>query len=973
MTTSSEINFRLYFFQRQRVGDYHRQTHFITILRKCTRDELLSEEDETLAREIFVRQDEPHDDRFWENVISFAKNNPFLLIGELDNLLRIIVDANDTPILPDISNAQLARDTAKELFQMRQRRFVKDMAGRTSEERSSVARTHISKCNDLKQYLDGMVLDFTTVDATDLDFSGLDVSGVQFGRNSVNGSDFRHTNIKLDQLRDVLSFSDCHFDVEFQQMFLDARVADCQETLRSVTASLEEATIFHRSMESYYLLASHSGEFDLTTLLADTGDEELRCMTFMLMNDRTINLLPEDGEFNYEWCSERRETIMTMTREALLDLLRRMLHHRQYYLPSEVLSHAIDHKLYMLQFSMDQLKQQLQYYAASLGSFPDPTIRTSLQHQFADLRRRVQAMNEHLESARTDNNRLRIQLFLANLQAPVDPELGYGPTDRLIECLNLAKMIPHTMVDLNGKDLSGIDFSRIDASSGAWLSVSAEDERRFLPDKLIQQRYALMYEHARTGALEALHQYIVDGNLDVNRQEVGSLRTALSYACGNGHFAVARMLIDRHHARLDLQTAHQWTIMDFLASAAGASTNTTTDNFSEGVAFLHYLLEKGLVLTVHQAAEIGDLETLRGFSVDELRSCCPIRNRTVLEIAACRGSVAMVRYLKQKLVPMDEGQRNPLWDAAELGYDAVVQELALLCPSLITKKVASMTPMEIALHNKQWKVVAVLAHYEPPTSPNQPRIAVALSDVESTLHLVQGAVRVAQQAHRSTTPTAAQTAAVTTARLGTVMPLLYYACLYERESIFKFILAQCDADTLGLVDFEHRFAADYQRRLIDLACFGGNLSIVKILMAYRDRFDVTACTSMCPALLFVALAKNNLAMVTYLLEEAGAQLQVHRATHLGKNALQWLLAMKRVDEHQRLDVARKLVTLGCSVYDRDAGQNTLLHDAARISAAMVQLILDTMLRHVRNAEGKTVRDVANESSIDLPSFASTID
>jgi hypothetical protein len=441
------------------------------------------------------------------------------------------------------------------------------------------------------------------------------------------------------------------------------------------------------------------------------------------------------------------------------------------------------------------------------------------------------------------------------------------------------------------------------------------------------------------------------------------------------------MLIDRHHARLDLQTAHQWTILDYLASAAGASTAAAADddNFSDGVAFLHYLLDKGLVLTVHQAAEIGDLETLRGFAVEELKSCCPIRNRTVLEIAACRGSVPMIRYLKQKLVPMDEGQRNPLWDAAELGYDAVVQELALLCPSLITKKVASMTPMDIALHNKHWKVVAVLATYEAPTSPNQPRIAVALSDLDSTLHLVQGALRVAQQAARSSattttttpTPTAAQTAAVTTVRLGTVMPLLYYACLYERESIFKFILAQCDADALGLVDFEHRFAADYQRRLIDVACFGGNLSMMKLLMTYRDRFDVTASTSMCPALLFVALAKNHLAMVQYLLEEAGAQLQVHQATHLGKNALQWLLAMKRVDEHQRLEVARKLVKLGCSVYDRDAGHNTLLHYAARISTAMVQLVLDAMLRQVPNAEGETVRDVANASSIELPSFAAS--
>lgn len=964
MTTSSEINFQLYFLQRQRVRDYHRQNHFITLLRKCTRDESLSEEDETLAREIF-RHDGEYDDRFWENVMSFAKKNPFLLIGELDYLLRIIVDFHDAPILPDISNLQLARDTAKELFQMRQRRFVKDMAGRTSEERSSVSRTHITKCNDLKQYLDGMILDFTTVDATDLDFTGLDVSSLQFGRNSVSGSNFCQTNIRLDQLRDVQSFLDCHFDSEFQQLFLDARELDCQETLRSVTASLEEAAIFHRSMDSYYLLASHSGEFDLTTLLAETSDEELRCMTFMLMNDRTINLLPEDGEFSYEWCSERRDIIMTMPRDALFDLLRRMLQHRQYYLPSEVLSHAIDHKLYMLQFSMDQLKQQLQYYAASISSFPDPIIRTSLQQQFSDLRRRVHTMNETLESARTDNNRLRIQLFLANLQAPVDPELGYGPTDRLIECLNLAKLIPNTIVDLNGKDLSGIDFSRIEVSSGAWLSVSMEDEIRFLPEKLIQQRYAIMYEHARTGALEVLHRYIVDGNLDVNRQEVGSLRTALSYACGNGHFTVARMLIDQHHARLDLKTAHQWTIMDFLASAAGVST---TDNFNEGVEFLHYLLGKGLVLTVHQAAEIGDLETLRAFSMDELKSCCPIRNRTVLEIAACRGSVPMVRYLKQKLVPMDEGQRNPLWDAAELGYDAVVQELTLLCPSLITKKVASMTPMEIALHNKQWKVVAVLAQYEASTSSNQPHIAVALSDLESTLKLVQDAIRVAQQARQSTTPTVAQMAAVTTMRLQTVMPLLYYACLYDRETIFKFLLTQCDADALGLIDFEHRFVADYNRRLVDIACFAGNISMMKILMTYRSRFDVNASTSMCPALLFVALAKNNLTMVQYLLDEVGTQLQVHQATHLGKSALQWLFTMKRVDEHQRLDVARKLVKLGCSVYDRDAGQNSLLHYAASISTAMVQLILDTMLRQVTNAEGKTVRDLANESSIDLPTF-----
>jgi ankyrin repeat protein len=939
MTTISQVNMHVLFLHKRPISDYHRQCQFISILRKCSKDEKLSETEKYLIRELFVAPEHNFDDDFWASIMEFCQKNPFFLIGELDILLKLIVQARNVVLAPGIENSQLARDTAKELFLLRQRRFTKDMAGRNSQERTSICRNHVTTCNELRPHFDGLVIDCTTIDVSGIDFSGLDLTSVQFGRNNVNDCSFVNANVTLPQFLDVISFINTHFDDEFRISLLRARISDCEETLHNVTVALEEAIVFNDSLNSFYLISSVSGEFDLSTLLADTPDDKLHSMSFMLLNDRTINLLPEDGELSYTWCNENKDVIVNMTREELLASLHRVLENRNFYLPNEVLSLAIDHKLYMLQFSMDQLKLQLQYYNESIDSYPKED-RVPLNERFISTRAKAKEMHETLEKARVDNNRLRIQLFLADLNAPKDAELGYGPTERLIECLNLAKMISNTIVDLVGKDLSKIDFSKIDLS-GAEISITPEDEKKYFPEKLIHQRYALMFNYARLGLAKELEAYIVNGNLDVNRQEPGSLRTALSYACGNGHFTLAKVLIDKYHARLDLKTAHNWTVLDFLASAAG--TRSLSESFVEGYEFLEYLLEKGLRLTVHQAADIGDLEKLKGFSVEELKSRCSTRNKSVVQIAAEKGNVQLLRYLKQKMVPLDDGgDENPLWVAAELGHDAVVAELAQSCPALLHKKNANMTPIQIALQCKQFTVVAILSRFEPLADSN-PQIVVALSNLEALQSILHECIRSLNNPQSG----------------DNVMKILYFSCLYDRDSIFKFALNICDAQ---LVDFNYRFPHDYHRRLVDVACFAGKLNILKLLMVHKAHFDINASTSMCPSMLFVSLAKNNLAMVQYLLAEGVSV----REKYVGKNALQWLMTMKNIHEDDRLEVAKTMLKMGCSVLDVDNGGNTVLHYAAAVSSSMMHLLLDAHLKQVRNADGKSVKDLADEANVNIP-------
>jgi ankyrin repeat protein len=916
------------FAQRKPIEEFGKISLLLSAFKKCSCDEfLITESEKYVLREVFrdfsMGQVGNDNELIWE-IADFIQKNPFLIVAIMENMLKIVNEAlasSSAQLSQEDDNDTLAKNLAKDLAHLRQRRFVKDMNGRNSRERSSLARNHICAANELKPLVNKLTIDFSTVDATFVDFTNLDLSAVQFGRNSIEGSLFRGSNITVKQLKDVKSFENTEFDEEFAVEFYSSREKDFQFALESVRTGIQEAKIFEQSFSGYYLLANRSGTFcNLKTGLSTVSDIELHSMSYMLLNDSTINPLPEGHEWHYADCNENREKFMALSRAEVIQALENMMEVRKFVLSTELLSLAIDRKLYQLQCAMDEFKERLSYYMESLDSFPS-AMKEELKTASTEIYKKTKAIKEELEVKRTDNNRTRIQFYLSDLNLPPDPELEYEATDRLIECINLAKEIPNTVINLVGKELSNVKWEKIDISSGVILTMKPEDEKK-LPEQLLEQRYGIMFAQARAGRLKEIDDYITLGRLDPNYQEPGSLRTALLYACSYGHFDICKLLIEKHNANINLKTAFGWNLVDVLSEA----TSSSTDPSLAGQEFLQYLMDRGATLNVFQAAALGNIEKLKTFPVAELHGKCPIREATVLDIAANSGNMEIIQYLIEKKIPLETSAAgsNPLWIAAERGHDAVVSLLVAARPKLAQEKCHKRTPIQAALENRHFKVVQTLYPFEP-KEVSDPQLIVALSHLEAVQDMITEALQERKQNAKSKE---------------NIHQLLYYACLYGRDAIFKQVLTKCGEK---IVDFNYRYKENYDRRLVDQACDLGNFHAMNLLLAYKHKFDVNDCTNVCPSLLFVALMKKNFKMVTLLLEEYKVNA---KCKHIDRNMLHHLMILKGVDELERLHLAKQLISHECNVFELDKEGNSLLHYAARVSTNMMKLVQDAQMKVV---------------------------
>jgi ankyrin repeat protein len=910
------------FAQRKPIEEFGKIRLLLAAFKKCSDNEfLITESEKYVLREAFrdfsMTQDTNDNEFMWE-IAAFIQKNPFLIVSIIENMLKIVKKAltnSSAQLSEEYDNQTLAENLAKDLIRLRQCRFLKDMNGRNSRERSSLARNHICAANELKPFVDNLTIDFSTVDAAFVDFSDLDLSSVQFGRSSIEGALFRTSSITVEQLKDVKCFQNAEFDQEFASAFYSSREKDFHFALESVRTGIQEVKIFEKSFSIFYLLANRNGIFsNLEKVLSTVPDIELHSMGYMLLNDSTINPLPEGHEWHYAECNEHREKFLSLQRSEVIQALQSMMEKRKFFLANEILSLAIDRKLYQLQCTLDEFKERLNYFIESVDSFP-PEMQDTLRTASTEMYKQTKIVKEELEMKRTENNRTRIQFYLADLNLPADPELGYEATDRLIECINLANMIPNTVVNLMGKELSNIDWNRIDISCGVILALKPEDEQK-LPKRFIEQRYRIMLGHARAGRLKEIDDYITLGRLDPNYQDPDSLRTALGYACRGGHFDVCKLLIEKHNARIDLKTAFGWNLVSVLSEAAASRTE-------QGWEFLQYLINRGAALNVFQAAAIGDIDKLKSFPVAELHGKCPVRDATVLEIASNTGNVEVIQYLIDNTIPLMDSitGSNPLWIAAERGRDAAVSLLVTTCPTLAEMKCKNLTPIQAALENRHFKVVQTLYPFEPKAVSN-PQLIVAVGNFEVVQEMITEALQ-----ERKQDPMSKEN----------IHQLLYYACMYGRDAIFKQVLTRCGEK---IVDFNYRYKENYDRRLVDQACESGNFHAMSLLLAYKHKFDVNGFTNLCPALLFVALMKKNFPMVTLLIKDYKADAKYK---HIDRNMLHHLMTLKDVDEMERLQVAKLLMSQECNLFEVDKEGNSLLHYAARVGTNMMRLVQDAQM------------------------------
>jgi ankyrin repeat protein len=386
-----------------------------------------------------------------------------------------------------------------------------------------------------------------------------------------------------------------------------------------------------------------------------------------------------------------------------------------------------------------------------------------------------------------------------------------------------------------------------------------------------------------------------------------------------------------------------------------------------------YLVEHGAFLSVHNAASLGDLKHLKKFHRSELLTVCPATGLTVAHIASRDNNVEILHYLKCKAfdfrTPCTQGQLQSsgggngggagggptgptcLWIACDSSSHEAAIELIHYCPELREIPFKGKTPIKVALENKDFILVKKLKHLQ---CRADIEVAIALEDdawIRQHLNDIRNAnVKIEQQ------------------KLA-----LLYACKYGWEKLVKHLIEECE------VDLNDRYTGDEggggyggggtKKRVVDIVCSQGNLSLMKLLMQYvtngQKRFNVNEYTTSCPTLLFTAIQSRHWEIVSLILDHQ-PDLSI---TQFHRTPLHEILMVdsKYVKDSIRVKIVKKMLENGVNVLAVDSIGCTALHYAASINEDMVMLILKGYIGH-KNKDKKDALDVGQEANQELPSL-----
>jgi ankyrin repeat protein len=392
------------------------------------------------------------------------------------------------------------------------------------------------------------------------------------------------------------------------------------------------------------------------------------------LNDVDINRIGCDtasstyevASWSYLWVNEHRLKVFSLDRPRLYEALQFMLVARDFILPEEVLSLSIDRKTYNFEEEISSSKlflQEVQRVMSWLSPVTHDEVLalSSLQDNIQRLLT-LQAMVLSERSQRRDeNNVFRRNIYLATLNADEDVALRQGPTERLAEVMRLSRVpifLTSTaqplyeslatrrpyIVDLQFTDLSRVDFSKIDFT-GVYSIVTKDQEFRFLSEANRHQRYALLYEFARTGDADSLSHLVCECNLDVNVCDPRGT-SALMHACIARQALTAKQLVAQHNARVDTLTPSGWDVVSTLCAVRDPHTGEMDRVSREIAEFL--VSEAKAKVSVHNAARLGSLQRLKKFSLKELQLLCPATEYSVAHIAARDNNVDILQFLLDK-------------------------------------------------------------------------------------------------------------------------------------------------------------------------------------------------------------------------------------------------------------------------------------------------------------------------------------
>lgn len=259
----------------------------------------------------------------------------------------------------------------------------------------------------------------------------------------------------------------------------------------------------------YYYLFVCEAPSDVSTLrdtLSHLNLDSLKMVTFLLMNDGFINLLPDDHEYAPLRINDHRDLVFdsSVDAKACTTMIFAMLEARSFWLPAEMLSVSIDAKLYSLYNAIDDRKltliDLLQLGTEAVGateasgaeeversargsSYPSADNANSANEDVSDINesgessadtrqndavvemvQRLQTLRQQYVADRKTNEKFhdnaRIKYFLDSLNSPVDPSLGMNSTERLTGALRLS--VQHdSVLDLRECDLRGVDFQNL--------------------------------------------------------------------------------------------------------------------------------------------------------------------------------------------------------------------------------------------------------------------------------------------------------------------------------------------------------------------------------------------------------------------------------------------------------------------------------------------------------------------------------
>ncbi|KAL7801863.1 putative kinesin [Trichoderma afarasin] len=298
--------------------------------------------------------------------------------------------------------------------------------------------------------------------------------------------------------------------------------------------------------------------------------------------------------------------------------------------------------------------------------------------------------NDYEHYAKYLNQKPLTSYALRHLKDHVDAHWDYANRDSGIRLLHLAAQIPNDWV-----------YRPFDLLVEKWVGSHLK------PDDLKKIRYGILLAAAKGGfiiASEAMVSAAVV--MDLERKDVFE-RTALSWASGNGHEAIVRLLL-QNGAKADTtdisdRTPLMWaalsgndTIIELLLQS-GASIDATDNSY--GTALSH-AARRGHQTSVELLLQSGASITATGNS-----------NGTALLYAAGNGQQAIVELLLQRgasIDATDNSRGTALSYAAGNGHQAIVELLLQNGASINAIDNSYSTVLSYAARNGHRAIVELL-------------------------------------------------------------------------------------------------------------------------------------------------------------------------------------------------------------------------------------------------------------------------